>query len=71
MKALLTLLALALFTHLKATAAPVAPQIEVDWPEFIGRHDLVWEEIPRVLRRFQPLREDANQPLGLRYEYRK
>jgi len=44
---LITLLALASFTLLKATAAPVAPQIEVDWPEFIGRHDLVWEETPR------------------------
>ncbi len=47
MKTFLTLLALASFTLLKATAAPVAPQIEVDWPEFIGRHDLVWEETPR------------------------
>lgn len=47
MKTLLTILALALFTLLEATAAPVAPQIKVDWPEFIGRHDLVWEETPR------------------------
>ena len=44
---LITLLALALFTLLKATAAPVAPQIEVDWPSFLGQHDLVWEQLPR------------------------
>ena len=47
MKTFLTLLALALFTLLKATAAPVAPQIEVDWPAFLGQHDLVWEQLPR------------------------
>ena len=47
MKTLLTLLALASFTLLKATAAPVAPQIEVDWPAFLGQHDLVWEQLPR------------------------
>jgi hypothetical protein len=47
MKTLLTLLALASFTLLEATAAPVAPQIEVDWPAFLGQHDLVWEQVPR------------------------
>jgi len=47
MKTFLTLLALALFTLLKATAAPVAPQIKVDWPAFLGQHDLVWEQLPR------------------------
>jgi len=47
MKTFLTLLALASFTLLKATAAPVAPQIEVDWPSFLGQHDLVWEQLPR------------------------
>ncbi|MCX8495567.1 MAG: hypothetical protein ORN51_05225, partial [Akkermansiaceae bacterium] len=30
-----------------ASPAPVAPQIEVDWPAFLGQHDLVWEETPR------------------------
>jgi len=47
MKTFLTLLALASFTLLEATAAPVAPQIEVDWPSFLGQHDLVWEQLPR------------------------
>jgi len=47
MKTLLTLLALASLTLLEATAAPVAPRIEVDWPAFLGQHDLVWEETPR------------------------
>jgi hypothetical protein len=44
---LITLLALVLFTLLEATAAPVAPQIKVDWPAFLGQHDLVWEQLPR------------------------
>jgi len=30
-----------------ASPAPVAPQIEVDWPAFLGQHDLVWEQLPR------------------------
>jgi len=56
MKTLLTILALASLTLLEATAAPVAPQIKVDWPEFIGRHDLVWEQLPR---------QWENHPLGI------
>ncbi len=24
-----------------------APQVKVDWPAFFGRHDLVWEQLPR------------------------
>ena len=27
-------------------AARATPRIEVDWPAFLGRHDLVWEQIP-------------------------
>jgi hypothetical protein len=25
----------------------VAPKVEVDWASFLGRHDLVWEQLPR------------------------
>lgn len=30
--------------HLRAESLP---EMHIDWPEFIGRHDLVWEETPR------------------------
>jgi hypothetical protein len=44
MKAHILNISLAACLHLPAAAAL---QEEIDWPEFIGRHDLVWEETPR------------------------
>jgi alpha-L-fucosidase 2 len=26
---------------------PPAPEIRIDWPAYLGRHDLVWEQLPR------------------------
>ena len=43
MKARILNMSLAACLHLPAAAAL---QEEIDWPEFIGRHDLVWEETP-------------------------
>ena len=42
------LLTLALFvvSPLPGHAA-VGPDVKVDWPAFLGRHDLVWEQLPR------------------------
>ena len=31
----------------RARDAPVAPRVEVDWAAFLGRHDPVWEQLPR------------------------
>jgi hypothetical protein len=42
MKASIHLLALAYLASIAAASVPS----EIDWPEFIGRHDLVWEETP-------------------------
>jgi hypothetical protein len=44
MKARILNMSLAACLHLPAAAAL---QEEINWPEFIGRHDLVWEETPR------------------------
>ena len=45
------------------TAAPAAEspvKVEVDWPAFIGRHDLVWDALPgRVRLRRVPRQRDA------------
>jgi len=42
MKTSIHLLALASLASIAAASVPS----EIDWPEFIGRHDLVWEETP-------------------------
>ena len=30
-----------------AEASTTAPRIDIDWPAFLARHDLVWEQLPR------------------------
>lgn len=35
------------FTPLLAKASDPPPKLDINWPEFLGRHDLVWEETPR------------------------
>jgi hypothetical protein len=36
----------ALIPPLRAQS-PATPRLAVDWPAFLGRHDLVWEQLPR------------------------
>lgn len=34
-------------TPVASAQTPVSPRVAVDWPSFLGRHDLVWEQVPR------------------------
>ena len=48
MKDRILLLLSLLFTVLTPEFAPAQVQDKIDWPQFLSRHDLVWEESPKV-----------------------